>query len=204
MSQEKKNKKIKIAILVLWILLAAGIIAGIGLGISKNKGKDTSNVKKDDGIYTVNILKTAHGSVTANKIEAQEGEEIVLTVTPDENYELKSLVANKKKTETTFKMPAEDVDVFARFALKEGIFVGGKFFGKSGEFFSSDAIDFSTDNGEKPYLVMDATKATPLYAYINELNATQFFFETEVQVTGINDGEKYPKFGIMTSDETEW
>ena len=203
MSQEKKNKKIKIAILVLWILLAAGIVAGIGLGISKNKGKDTSNVKKDDGIYTVNILKTAHGSVTANKIEAQEGEEIVLTVTPDENYELKSLVANKKKTETTFKMPAEDVDVFARFALKEGIFVGGKFFGKSGEFFSSDAIDFSTDNGEKPYLVMDATKATPLYAYINELNATQFFFETEVQVTGINDGEKYPKFGIMTSDETE-
>lgn len=211
------NKKKKAALLILLLLLFLGAAIGIYFGISKdeNAGNDISvdNVDKDtteededvsaeqdDGIYEVQILKSAHGSVTANKTEAVEGDEIVLTVKPDEGYELKSLTVNKTKSETTFKMPAKDVKVLAKFSLIVG---KGNFFGKSGDYESSDVINFKTDKGLFPYLELDATKGTPLYAYINDLSAKQFFFETEVEVTGILKSEKYPKFGIMTNDGTE-
>lgn len=201
MNEEKKDKKKKVAIWILLFLLLAAVVVGIIFGISKDKTPTTKS--EGDGIYTITILESAHGSVTSNKTEAKEGEEIVVTVTPDEGYELSSLKVNKKESETTFKMPAENVKVLAKFALKDGAFTGGTFFGKSGDFYSSDVIDFSTDNGLLPHLVLDATKATPLYAYINDLNAKQFYLKTKVEVTDILDSEKYPKFGIMINDGTE-
>ncbi|MBQ8558617.1 MAG: GH32 C-terminal domain-containing protein [Tyzzerella sp.] len=212
------NKKKKATLVILLLLLLLGIVIGLFSCISKdentgndipveNVDKDTSeeddedvSAEQDDGIYEVQILKSAHGSVTANKTEAAEGDEIVLTVKPDDGYELKSLTVNKKKSETTFKMPAKDVKVLAKFSLIVG---KGNFFGKSGDYESSDVINFKTDKGLFPYLTLDATKGTPLYAYINDLSAKQFYFETEVEVTDILKSEKYPKFGIMTNDGTE-
>lgn len=200
MSEVKASKKIAV-----WILLALLIVTavvGVVLGIIKNN--KPANVT-DDGLYSITILKSAHGSVTANKTEAKEGEEIVLTVTPDEGYELKSLTVNKQESETTFKMPAEDVNVLAKFTPIDGEeeFEGGEFFGKSGDFLPSDVIDFTTDSGDNPYLVLDASKGTPLYTYISEFSGKKFFFETDVEVTGILKDEKYPKFGLMTNDGTE-
>lgn len=211
-----KEKKNKIAILLLLLLLVLGAVASIYFGITKKDGagqnvptnqeteqevsKQETEAEKDDGIYGVKVLKSAHGSVTVNKTEAAEGEEIVLTVKADKGYEIKSLTVNKKKSETTFKMPAEDVRVLAKFSLIVG---KGEFFGKSGKFKSSDVINFNTDKGKTPYLKMDAKKGSPLYAYVNDLNAKQFFFETDVKVTDILKSEKYPKFGIMTNDGSE-
>ena len=211
-----KEKKNKIAILLLLLLLVLGAVASIYFGVTKKDetgqnmptkqeaeeqpSKQESQAEKDDGIYKVKVLKCAHGSVTVNKTEAAEGEEIVLKVKADKGYEIKSLTVNKKKSETTFKMPAEDVRVLAKFSLVVG---KGDFFGKSGKFESSDVINFNTDKGRTPYLKMDAKKGSPLYAYVNDLNAKQFFFETDVKVTDILKSEKYPKFGIMTNDGSE-
>ena len=96
MNEEKKDKKKKVAIWILLFLLLAAVVVGIIFGISKDKTPTTKS--EGDGIYTITILESAHGSVTSNKTEAKEGEEIVLTVTPDEGYELSSLKVNKKES----------------------------------------------------------------------------------------------------------
>ena len=60
-----------------------------------------------------------------------------------------------------------------------------------------------TDKGDNPYLVMDAGKATPLYAYVKGVTAKQFYLELTAQVTGIRSDEGFPKFGLMISDGRE-
>lgn len=165
------------------------------------------------GVYFVTILPTANGTVTADHTEAKQGDTITLTVTPDEGYELLSLTANGAECELSFEMPAEDVHILARFGLPEEkepeateapkIYPQGKFFGSAGGYNSSDVLNMKTDKGENPYLVMDAGKATPLYAYVKGVTAKQFYLELTAQVTGIRSDEKYPKFGLMTSDGKE-
>ena len=165
------------------------------------------------GVYFVTILPTANGTVTADHTEAKQGDTITLTVTPDEGYELLSLTANGAACEPSFEMPAEDINILARFGLPEEkepeateapkIYPQGKFFGSAGGYNSSDVLNMKTDKGENPYLVMDAGKATPLYAYVKGVTAKQFYLELTAQVTGIRSDEKYPKFGLMTSDGKE-
>lgn len=165
------------------------------------------------GVYYVTILPTANGTVTADHTEAEQGEKITLTVTPDEGYELLSLTVNGEKCELSFEMPAEDVNILARFGLPEEkepeateapkVYPQGKFYGSAGGYNSSDVLNMKTDKGENPYLVMDAGKATPLYAYVKGVTAKQFYLELTAQVTGIRSDEKYPKFGLMTSDGRE-
>ena len=165
------------------------------------------------GVYFVTILPTANGTVTADHTEAKQGDTITLTVTPDEGYELLSLTANGAECELSFEMPAEDVNILARFGLPEEkepeateapkIYPQGKFFGSAGGYNSSDVLNMKTDKGENPYLVMDAGKATPLYAYVKGVTAKQFYLELTAQLTGIRSDEKYPKFGLMTSDGKE-
>ena len=78
--------------------------------------------------YAVTIAEgIEHGTVEADKTEAQEGETVTLTVTPDEGYELDALeviagadtpVETTLNTETgkyTFNMPAANVTVNATF-----------------------------------------------------------------------------------------
>lgn len=66
-----------------------------------------------------------HGSVTANPTSAKVGDIVTITVSADEGYELKTLVAEgntfKKELSTidnTFEMPNEDVTVSAEFKEK--------------------------------------------------------------------------------------
>ncbi len=69
----------------------------------------------------VKIAETANGTVKASKQYPQEGEEITLTVTPAEGYELESLTvkdagdAEVTVTDNKFTMPATDVTVTATF-----------------------------------------------------------------------------------------
>ncbi|MBP5688311.1 MAG: hypothetical protein J6X22_06670 [Muribaculaceae bacterium] len=63
---------------------------------------------------------TAHGSVTSNKSIAEEGEEIILTITPDTGYELEELTVGGATVDVTgntytFTMGDADVHVNATF-----------------------------------------------------------------------------------------
>jgi len=166
------------------------------------------------GVYFVTILPTANGTVTADHTEAEQGDTITLTVTPDEGYELLSITANGIECELSFKMPAEDVSILVRFGLPEEptepeattvpkVYPKGDFFGSAGGYHSSDVLNMKTDSGSSPYLVMDAGKATPLYAYVKGVTSKQFYLELTAQVANIRSDEKYPKFGLMTSDGKE-
>ena len=67
-------------------------------------------------VYTITIADMEHGTVTADKAEAAEGETVTLTVTPDEGYALVAVYVNGVAIDSaTFQMPAEDVTITAEF-----------------------------------------------------------------------------------------
>ena len=183
----------------------------------QNETEPTNNEtepQREPGVYFVTILPSANGTVVSDRTEAREGDTVTLTVTTDEGYELLSLTANGKNCELSFVMPAEDVNVLARFGLLEEptepestsppkVYPKGDFFGSAGGYHSSDALNMKTDWGDNPYLVMNASRATPLYAYVKGVTEKQFYLELNAQVTGIRSDEQYPKFGLMTSDGKE-
>ncbi len=76
---------------------------------------------KFEKLYTVTVLSTENGSVTADKTTAVEGEIVTLTITPDEGYRLDTLTVMQDKTsveiaaDNTFVMPTGDVTVTATF-----------------------------------------------------------------------------------------
>ena len=71
--------------------------------------------------HNVTIAETENGTVTADKESCPEDEEVTLTVTPDEGYELDALTVtdadgnNVEVTGNTFTMPTSDVTVTATF-----------------------------------------------------------------------------------------
>jgi uncharacterized protein YjdB len=81
----------------------------------------------DPVTYTVSIAPTTGGSVATNKDEAEPGETVTLTITPDANYVLESIAATRLNNANitvplsgsgntrTFVMPAYDVHVAAVF-----------------------------------------------------------------------------------------
>lgn len=163
------------------------------------------------GSYDVTVLPTANGSVTLSAAKAEVGQTVTLTVTPDQGYELVSLTANGKPCDLQVEMPGQDLYIVARFGLpfvktptqKPKVYPQGNFFGSTGNHHSSDVLNMKTDSGKNPYLVMDAKKGTPLYAYVKNTSAKQFYWEVTAQVTGIRGDEQYPKFGLMTHDGKE-
>lgn len=170
-----------------------------------------SNPSQQEGTYNIHVLPTANGVAAVSATQAAAGDKIQLTVTAEEGYQLVNLTANGKPCALEFDMPGEDVYIVARFGLPETktptspvkVYPQGKFFGSAGSFHSSDVLNMKTDSGENPYLVMDAKKATPLYAYVKGVKAQQFYFELTAQVTDIRSDEQYPKFGLMTNDGKE-
>lgn len=86
---------------------------------------------KDEVTYNLQISQASNGTVTASKITGiSAGEEVILTVTPNQNYKLKNLsvvtlqnkdvaVAFVTKNETyKFTMPASDVTVTPVFTIQ--------------------------------------------------------------------------------------
>lgn len=72
--------------------------------------------------YAVSVAEMSNGTVTINKTKAKAGDEIIVTVTPDENYVLKqgSLKANNDTiSDGKFKMPKENVMITAEFEKAE-------------------------------------------------------------------------------------
>ncbi|MDR2891135.1 MAG: hypothetical protein LBV18_06000 [Alistipes sp.] len=81
--------------------------------------------------YSIEVTVGDNGSATADPTEAQEGATITLTATADEGYEFSHwmiesgnvTLAEPKATETSFIMPAENVEISAEFALTVGLTV---------------------------------------------------------------------------------
>ena len=71
--------------------------------------------------HNVTIAETENGTVTADKESCPEADEVTLTVTPDEGYQLNTLTVTDadgkdvKVTGNTFEMPLTDVTVTATF-----------------------------------------------------------------------------------------
>ena len=195
----KKKIVAGIALVVALLAIAAGLFFG------GKKTTDVFNEPPSDGLYKITILESAHGSLTANKYEAKEGEEIVLTVTPDENYELTSLSVNQKASETTFKMPAEDVKVLAKFALIAGTESAdayeGDTFGVAEGYLTTEGVDLLNDNGDQPFISVIA--GGPQYAYVKNVYTDKLVFETTFKVKEIFNEDAFPKFGIVLNGTTE-
>ena len=74
-------------------------------------------------IYTITISQTTNGTVTSNVQNAEAGDTITLTVTPDTGYSLDTLTVLDASsnpvtvTNNQFTMPASNVTVSATFAL---------------------------------------------------------------------------------------
>ena len=220
------NKRYGVKNLVALVLVFASLVilfAGCSNAKSPETTEPTETVQvqvpettpvetvESNGVYSITILPTSHGTVKADRAEAKEGELIKLTVEAEEGYVLNSLTVNGQKCTGSFRMPARNVSVVARFALDEEtekpgdevVYPIGDFFGTFGRFLCSPALDMRTDTGKNPYLIMDAKKATPLYTYVKSLNEQRFYVEMTVQVTGIRGDEKYPKIGLMMNDTRE-
>lgn len=85
--------------------------------------EDKVNYKQET--YSVSFGQMVNGSVTANKTaDINEQEQITLTVSPNEGYELEELrvndqVVNVTNNQYTFAMPASNVNVTATFREKQ-------------------------------------------------------------------------------------
>jgi hypothetical protein len=102
--------------------------ATINITISKTGSISIGNINKYsatnqfEGTYSVTIGTLTHGKIVANPTSGVEGTEINLTVTPEENYQLKEGTLKYGTTaidETTkkFNLPASDVMITAEFEL---------------------------------------------------------------------------------------
>ena len=76
--------------------------------------------------YNITVAEVLNGTVTASAETAEEGEEITVTATPAEGYELTALYFVNAETEAQvvidmetmkFEMPAADVTIYATFEL---------------------------------------------------------------------------------------
>ena len=72
--------------------------------------------------YVININKSENGTVEADKDKAQMGDEVILTIKPDEGFELDKITVTygdgqevEVSAENTFVMPAAEVTVTASF-----------------------------------------------------------------------------------------
>ena len=86
-----------------------------------NYGTYTAVYEKE---YTITVGEFLNGEITSDRPVAITGEEVTLTVTPDENYHVSNISYTTSSGTTTieysngykFLMPAEDVEITATFA----------------------------------------------------------------------------------------
>ena len=93
-------------------------------------GDDVVSTLENEGIYTIRkqilyqitIAQSQNGNVTADKASCAQNETVTLTVTPDKDYKLESLLVNGNDVTSqvaegkyTFAMPGQNVTVTATF-----------------------------------------------------------------------------------------
>lgn len=125
--------------------------------------------------YTISMLSTANGTVTADKDKAAADETVTLTVTPDSGYRLVAgsltvtktgrgstwnVPVNGEGTSSdpyTFRMPAGDVEVTAQFAKPAPGGTGGSSSGNIGGSSSGGADGWGDDRSQSTLYTVTVT-----------------------------------------------
>ncbi len=154
---------------------------GYGQYIGIPGGSSRQNVVIDSNVapeveYSITINELQHGKVESDTVTAKENDIVTLTVTPDDNYMLKTLIVSTEaggsidvtKDETTysFTMPAANVTVNAEFEIDNSIKVGN-------EYLIGDEIPFT---GTRYYIWKDK-QVNYRYLLQNELILSSMNFQ---------------------------
>ena len=137
--------------------------------------------------YTVTIVNPIeHGKITVDKnSELSEGDLVNITVTPDEGYELETLIVKDEgtnlvtmETPTSFKMPAANVNVDATFKKIAVTKHTVKFESNGG----SAVEDQSVNDGEKATKPANPTREAYEFEgwYTDEALSNPFDFDTAI------------------------
>ncbi len=108
--------------------------------------------------YAVTVADTENGTVTADPATAKEGDEVILTITPADNYELDTLSvidANNQSvtvTDNKFTMPAADVTVTVTFKEEQVVVTNATITGVT--------ISGVDTNGEGAYVINPTSTVT--------------------------------------------
>jgi len=79
-----------------------------------------TGLTENEFVYFIFIGEVRNGTVTTDKVQANEGELITVTATPDEGYRLAAIYVNDIAIEgNTFQMPGRDVTVTAEFIISD-------------------------------------------------------------------------------------
>ena len=174
----------------------------------------TAVFEEDNTKYDINLNQTSDGTIEADKEQAQSGETVTLTPTPDDGYRLASWTvldgdANEVTvTNNQFTMPPSDVDVEATFKQIRTITIDGSLENGSITKDKNDAIqgetvtltitpdtDYELDELEVSYGSPSTAVST------TKVDATHYSFEmpdANVNVTAVFDVAK----GTLTNPYT--
>ena len=103
-----------------WLLEQNSDLFDLGLALYGDTNNAITLYAQYKQLYTVTPGGVEHGTVTADKAQAVEGETVTLTVTPDTGYQVSEMKVNGEAIEPangvySFIMPASDVTVTATF-----------------------------------------------------------------------------------------
>ena len=104
-----------------WLLEQNSDLFDLGLPLYGDTNNAITLYAQYKQLYTVTAGEFEHGTVTADKAQAVEGETVTLTVTPAEGFALKSMTVTGDDgvvpvENNSFIMPASDVTVTATFS----------------------------------------------------------------------------------------
>lgn len=177
--------------------------------------------------YSVTISTMEHGSVTANVTEAAVGEDVVLTVAADDDYELGQLLVNGTKVDVsentaTVQMVSGGLTVSATFvnvkhavtieAMENGSVTADKMEAITGEdviFTVTPAAGFNIEsikvNGEDVPKLVDNKFTVKMVKGGLTVSATftDFNFEAEVSADLITKVEAADSYKIRLADDVE-
>jgi len=106
----KKTKKLGMLIALVLIVFSSCFLTACDLSFSV------------DATHKVTVSQNEHGRVSVNKTEAEEGETVTITATPDAGYSVYAILYNGVVlNSTTFTMPAKDVVVSAIFKSADAV-----------------------------------------------------------------------------------
>lgn len=166
---------------------------------------------------TLTINETTNGTVTANKTTGIKGEEVVLTVTPEEGYELESLTFNSEEvtpTEGTYKINLVEGENIINATFKEIVVPVDTYtiYFKDASWWNSDNAAthiflyngdtlLNGDNGEL-MTYMD----NPGYDAINQFNVWSYVIDptevTSVEFRRYNPSDATNYWGALTGKYT--
>ncbi len=165
--------------------------------------------EEDTDWHSITIEEAENGTVSYEKGGADTGDEVTLTVTPDEGYQLSTLTVKDADeneisvTDNTFTMPASNVTVSASFELKQ-FTVNWKVMETVVE--TDENVVYGTApefNGETPADYTDSEKHYSFYGWSDGTN-TYAADELPVVTADVTYTAVYTEAAHIYSEQPEW